>query len=574
MGNGCCSGDRKAELAAPENSHLKELLAACKDVESALPRLEKETNRTRQTLNYLTAETEAVDSELQETAEERRKLLEELERSTQSPGLLRQRSNRGLQRTLSGRAIDPAEVLLTHVLGLNQRITQMTLRLSKAQSQLEINVQHSLQVLLTDLENLLHSQEPVLKSGLESEKELAAVSSSRPGMLLGRLVILGKELEEMRNSLRSADDKAFARGKDLETAGRELALMQTGLEANARTRLMDEPQAKESAREEYRPPARKPPSIQSTPIVTISSSPRNSAEEFYLQQLQTLREELNSEQERLLQAERGSVTLRDSLNTHQRQATKAKAQVLVNVWRLLESRAGIRTLGKWKLRVEQGRMEDELRMYEVKMEKLGNRRKFTRLVQVLDKFHQFVQERYWQKWKETQIRLSYKSLFAESSSVPKQTHLQKGERKLLSSARPNQAQIQALIAAFNRVKGRIVQETVTLLRKLYSYNKGGLKLKQGLWSAHSQALISALIALKTHTLHMESSQSLSNSSIDELGETVKDLSSLPLPGSRTPYDGSDASDEVGHVDEGKRRTLVHVGQFKRSTTVQFSRTSL
>lgn len=572
MGNGCCSGDRKADLASPENSHLQELLAACKDVESALPRLEKETNRTRQTLNYLTAETEAVDSELQATAEERKKLLEELERSPPSTSLLRQRSNRGLHRTLSGRVIDPVEVLLKHVLGLNERVTQMTARFSKAQSQLEINVHNSLQVLLADLDNLNRAQEPLLKSGLESERELAAVSSSRPGALLGRLVMLEKELEEMRKSLRSAEDKALVRVRDLETAGRELALMQTGLEANARARTLDEPQAKEDSRS----PARKPFSIQSTPIMTISASPRNSAEEFYLQQLQTLREELNSEQERLLQAERGSVTLKDSLHVHQRQATKAKAQVLVNVWRLLESRAGIRTMGKWKLRVEQSRMEEELRTYEVKMEKLGNRRKFTRLVQVLDKFHRFTQERYWQKWKETQIRLSYKSLFTGPPSIPKQTHLQIDEKKPLKSARPNQVQVQALISAFNRVKGRLVQDTMSLMRNLYRYNKGGRILKQGIWSAHSQALVSALIALKTNALHMHSFQSLeaSNSSIDELGETVKDLPSLPLPGSRSPIDGSDASDEAVHVDEGKRRTLVHVGQFKRSTTVQFSRTSL
>lgn len=570
MGNGCCSGDRKADLASPENSHLQELLSACKNVEFVLPRLEKETNRTRQALNYLTAETEAVDSELQDSVEERRKLLEELERSTQSPGLMRQRSNRGLQRTLSGRVIDPAEVLLTHVIGLNQRVSQMTIRFSKAQSQLEINVQNSLKVLLADLQALQEVQEPVLKSGIANEKELAAVSSvSRPGALLSRLFELGKELEAMENVMKSANEKAFAREKGLETAGRELALMKTGLEANVQARIMEEPQAKEPI---FRPPARRPPSIESTPVVTISASPRNSAEEFYLQQLQTLRDELNSEQERLIQAERGSVTLRNSLNTHQKQAEKAKAQVIVNVWRLLESRIGIRTLGKWKLRVEQGRMEEELRTYEVKMEKMGNRRKFTRLMQVISKFHTFSQERYWQKWKETQIRLSYKGVFSPTEAE-KQTHLQPALNKPLKSAKPSKMQAQALLTVFNHVETRILRETVQLLRKLHRYNKGMRILKQGIWPTYSQTLISALIALKSNALDMLSfgSPEASNSSLDEIGETVKDLPSLPI---RTPYDGSESSDDAVHVDEGKRRTLVHVGQFKRSTTVQFSRTSL
>ena len=564
MGNGCCSGDRKADLASPENAHLQELLSACKSVESVLPRLEKETNRTHQTLNYLTAETEAVDSELQDTAEERRKLLEELERSTQSPSLMRQRSNRGLQRTLSGRVIDPAEVLLTHVIGLNQRVSQMTLRFSKVQSQLEINVQNSLKVLLADLQTLQEAQEPVLKSGMGNEKELAAVSSvSRPGALLGRLFVLGKELEEMEKLMKSANEKALAREKNLETAGRELALMKTGLEANVQARIMEEPQAKEPL---SRPPARRPPSIESTPVVTIAASPRNSAEEFYLQQLQTLRDELNSEQERVIQAERGSVTLRSSLDTHQKQAAKAKAQVIVNVWRLLESRLGIRTLGKWKLRVEQGRMEEELRTYEVKTEKMGNRRKFTRLMQVLSKFHTFSQERYWQRWKETQIRLSYKGVFSPTEGKP-------ALNKPFKAAKPYNMQAQALIVIFNHAETRILRETVQLLRQLHRYTKGMRLLKQGIWPTHSQALISALIALKSNALDMFSfgSPEASDSSLYELDEKVKDLPSLPI---RTPYDGSEGSDDAVHVDEGKRRTLVHVGQFKRSTTVQFSRTSL
>jgi hypothetical protein len=218
-------------------------------------------------------------------------------------------------------------------------------------------------------------------------------------------------------------------------------------------------------------------------------------------------------------------------------------------------------------------MEEELRTYEVKMEKMGNRRKFTRLMQVISKFHTFSQERYWQKWKETQIRLSYKGVFSPTEAKKQTHHLQPALNKPLKSAKPSKVQAQALITVFNHVETRILRETVQLLRKLHRYNKGMRKLKQGIWPTHSQTLISALIALKSNALDMLSfgSPEASNSSLDELGETVKDLPSLPI---RTPYDGSEGSDDAVHVDEGKRRTLVHVGQFKRSTTVQFSRTSL